>query len=199
MRQYLLYIGKQPLNMAGNLSQPALSYQYQIVDMREVDGQTLLDQDAPEAWVLAVLCDFKGRAAQDIIHAILTRLIARVGGNPARLREYVEMLDILASNRELNLNIKEELDMLNVDIEKLAVYQIGMERGLGKGIERGIEQGLEQGIEKGVQIGVEKGFQLHAEAVAKKLLAQGMPPAQIADIIELPLAAIEALQRGKNA
>jgi predicted transposase YdaD len=126
----------------------------------------------------AVLCDFQGQSAQEIVHAILTRLVGRVGDNPPRLREYVEMLDILATNRDLNLNIKEELEMLTVDIEKLAVYQIGLDRGVHKGIERGIEEGIH----------------IQATAIAKKMLAQGMAAAQIAAITDLPLAEVEALR-----
>jgi len=159
--------------MADGLRQPGLDYRYETVDMREMDSQTLPDQDSPDAWVLAILCDFKGRAPQAFVHAILTRLVGRMGGNPPRLREYVEMLDILATNRDLNVNIKEELEMLTVDIEKLAVYQMGVEKGL-------------------------KNVRVQAIGIAEKLLAQGMEPAQVAAITDLPLTEVEALRQKQD-
>lgn len=123
--QYLVYIGKEPMRMANGLDLPDFAYRYRVLDMHQVDCQALLNQDTPDAWVLAVLCDFQNRAPREIIHTILTRLLERLYDSPPRLREYVEMLDILASNRDLNLNIHEELDMLAIDVEKLATYQMG--------------------------------------------------------------------------
>lgn len=46
-----------------------------------------------------------------MVHLILTRLQQRFGDNPPRLREYVEMLDVLADNRDLNLDIYEEMSI----------------------------------------------------------------------------------------
>jgi predicted transposase YdaD len=174
VRQYLVYIGKEPLRMADGLRLPQFSYRYEVLDMRQVDCQLLLQQDSPDAWVLAVLCDFQNLKPREIIHTILSRLVGRLHDQPPRLREYIEMLDILAGNRDLNLNIREELTMLNLDIEKLATYQIGMEKGVAKGIHD------------------------HAVMTAKKLLAMHMEPARVALITDLPLSEIEALHTDQS-
>jgi hypothetical protein len=58
------------------------------------------------------------------------------------LREFVSMLEILATNRELNLNIEEEWEMLTIEYEKLPTYRIGMK------VELGLEQSLEQGAQR---------------------------------------------------
>jgi len=183
VRQYLVYIGKEGLRMADGLDSAQLSYHYAVIDMRTVDCQTLLRQDSPDAWVLAVLADFKGKPARKIVHDILARLVQRLNEEPPRLREYVSMLEILATNRDLSLNINEELEMLTIDFEKLPTYQMGMK----KGIEKGIEQGREEGT--------------HAQAlaIAARLLAKGMEPAQVAALTDLPLADIERLQAPPNA
>lgn len=60
--------------------------------------------------------------------------------------------------------------MLNIDIEKLATYQIGMEKGLRQGVHR---QALE---------------------TAQKLLAINMEVSQIASITGLPQSEIESLR-----
>ncbi len=148
-----------------------------------MDCEDFLRQDSPDAWVLAVLCDFKHRLPREVVHTILARLQQRLRDDPPRLREYVEMLNVLADNRDLNLDIYEELNMLNIDIERLAIYRIGMEKG------------MEQGIEQGERIGEQKGEQKRSVAIAINLLSMGMGLAQIADATGLPLADIEALAR----
>jgi len=112
--------------------------------MHTVDGQTLLEQDSPDAWVLAILCDFKDCPACEVVHGILARLVHRLSDQPPRLREYVSMLEILATNRDLNLNIREELEMLTIEFEKLPTYQMGMEKGLERGKEEGKQEGKEE-------------------------------------------------------
>ena len=61
------------------------------------------------------------------------------------------------------LDIREELKMLNIDIEKLASYQLGME----------------------------KGSHDSALAIAKNLLERGMETDWIASVTGLPLSDIE--------
>jgi predicted transposase YdaD len=178
VRQYVVYIGKPALTMQEGFDQPDFTYRYRLLDMHQVDCEDLLRQDSPDAWVLAILCDFHTRNPSEVVQTILARLAERLRDHPARLREYVSMLDTLASNRNLNVNIHEALNMLNIDIEKLATYQIGMEKG------------LEQGIVKGIQQGV----RLHAVETAKRLLAMNLEPSQVATITELPLSEIEGLR-----
>jgi len=174
VRQYLVYIGKEGLRMADGLDSAQLSYHYPVIDMHTVDCQTLLQQDSPDAWVLAVLADFKSSPALEVVHGILARLVRRLSDEPPRLREYVSMLEILATNRDLNVSIREELEMLTIDFEKLPTYQMGMEKGIEKGREEGIHA--------------------QALAIAARLLAQGMEPAQIAAFTDLALADVEALK-----
>lgn len=186
VRQYLVYIGKKPLAMADSLALPRFTYRYDIVNMHRVDCRALLQQDSPDAWILAILCDFQECTPREVIHTILTRLVDRLHENPPRLREYVDMLDILASNRDLNLNIREELNMLSIDVEKLATYQMGMEKGMEKGIEKGMEKGLEQGLEQGAR--------QRAMAIARNLLDMGLGSGQVASATGLSPAEIETLR-----
>lgn len=170
VRQYLVYIGKDNLTMTDGLDMPDFSYRYRVVDMHQVDCEDFLRQDAPDAWVLAILCDFKDRLPREIIHAILTRLARYFGENPPRLREYVEMLDILASNRDFNIDIFEELKMLAIDVEKLATYRLGMEKG---------EQ---------------KGAHIQALEIAKKMLEAELNPGQVASLTGLTPEEVEQLK-----
>ena len=73
----------------------------------------------------------------------------------------------------------------------------GFEKGFKKGIEQALEQGrkkgLEQGLEKGIEQGFEQGRNVERKAFAKKLLAQKMPPANVAEIIGLSLEEVQLL------
>ena len=40
---------------------------------------------------------------------------------------------LVASNRDLNIDMFEELKMLTIDLEKLATYRLGMEKGVEQG------------------------------------------------------------------
>lgn len=180
VRQYLVYIGKKPLRMTDGLNLPHLAYRYEVIDMHRIDCQSLLQQDSPDAWVLAVLCDFKDGDSREVVHTILTKLMAHLHDQSPQLREYVSMLEILASNRDLNVNITEEFDMLSIDFEKLPTYRMGMK----KGIEQGKEQGKEQGAHE------------KAIVIAKKLLTRHMEAASIAAVTGLPIEEVEQLQNG---
>ena len=182
VRQYVVYIGKAALTMPDFLELPCFRYRYDIIDMHRIDCQSLLGQDSPDAWVLAVLCDFGGEAPRAIVRTILSKLLERFHEQTQGLREYVQILEILGSNRDLNLSIDEELDMLTIDFEKLPTYQRGMKIGMEQGMEKGMEKGMEQS----------------AKIIARKLLARKMAVAEVAAVTGLTVPQIEALSAGKN-
>lgn len=184
--QYLVYIGKPALAMPDGLDLPDFSYRYRVLDMHRIGCRTLLDLAGPGqprrlgAGGLVRLP--RQEAARDNPHHSHPPAGTPARHLPPRLREYVEMLDILAGNRDLNLNIREELDMLTIDIEKLATFQLRMEKGMKRGKEEGKELGAH----------------IQSAAIAQKLLAMGMDPARIARATDLPIAEVEALRQGKT-
>ena len=142
IRQFLIYIGRAALAMTDHLGQTGLEYHYRIIDMHTVDCQALLAQDNPEALVLAILCDFKQRPAREVIHFIITRLQQLTADNTPRFREYMRMLEILSTNRDLADTIKEEEKMLSqVNYTQLPSYQLGLEFGEIKGRSEGRSEG----------------------------------------------------------
>lgn len=61
-----------------------------------------------------------------------------MGEDENGFRNYFEMLETLAENRDLQTNIEEAEKMLTeVDITKFASYRWGMKAGLAQGIEQG--------------------------------------------------------------
>jgi hypothetical protein len=137
VRQSVIYIGKARLAMDDGVQQPNLDFRYRLIDMHQVDCKVFLQRDDPDALVLAILCDFKGRNEREVVREILTRLRALTQATPQRFGEYLTMLEVLSTNRNLKDCIIEEEKMLNIAIEELPSYEIGMEKGIEQGRQRG--------------------------------------------------------------
>lgn len=175
--QYLLYIGQEKMNMASGIHSQQLDYQYAVIDMHMIDCQDFMAQSTPDAIVMAILCDFKGVPEKQIVHGLLSKLLQLTQNSSTEQREYISMLEILANNRNLSIDIQQEFEMLNLEIEQLPSYRIGMKRGESQGELRG---------EK-------RGEKIKAMLIAKKLLGTGMSIEKISEITELSLDELETL------
>jgi len=136
IRQFLIYIGTNPLTMPAGFDEPGLlgDYRYRLIDMHQIDCAGLLAQDNPDALVLAVLCDFGDRKPQEVVTYIVHRLRELLGANQRGFRDYITMLEILSENRNLQAQVKEAEHMLTeIDVERLPSFAIGFERGEEKG------------------------------------------------------------------
>ncbi len=146
VRQHIIYIGRDCLTMPAEIKEENIRFNYGLLDMRQVDCATLLEEDNPDALVLAILCDFREREPRGVVQHIFQRLQDLLGDHPKRFREYLDMLEILSENRNLRDYIKEAEAMLTrIDIEKLPSYELGLEKGMEKGLEKGLEKGMEKG------------------------------------------------------
>ena len=163
IKQYLLYIGKAPLTMADHVQTPDWRYCYNVLDMRHLDSEHFLSSDNPDALVLAILCDPKGLEANALVAHIIKKLYRLHGSKLDSLRDSLIMLDILASNRDLQNIVKENAEMF-VDVEKLGIYQLVKEKGMEKG----------------------------KREIILRLLAK-FPPEQVADLSGIPLTKVEAM------
>lgn len=151
--QYVVYIGKNSLCMNDTLKLSNLEYSYNIVDMHNIDCETLIAMDNPDALVLAILCDFKNKSEKDVLLYILKRLAELTDNNMNSLKKYTQMLETLSENRNLKKALKEAEEMLsNIAIEQLPSYELGMERGM----ERGIEQKIQEIITNSISLGLDE-------------------------------------------
>jgi hypothetical protein len=169
VKQFLIYIGREKLNMDAGIEETDHQYRYQVLDMHGIDCETLLRQESPEALIFAILGDFGAYSAREVVKVILQRLQSLTGDNLAAFRDYLLMLEVLSGNRDLKQILQEEEKMLSqVKYSDLPSYGLGMqdglEKGLEQGLEKGIEQGIHQGIERGIKQGVEQGI-LQGEAL----------------------------------
>jgi predicted transposase YdaD len=127
--QYLLYIGKDALTMRDNIATAQLNYRYPVIDMHDIDYHVFMAQNTPDALVMAILCDFKDSNTKAVVHEIICRLMELTQDDKKSLREYIRMLEILASNRHFDFDIQQEFEMLEIEIEKLPSFVMGEKKG----------------------------------------------------------------------
>ena len=173
IHQYLIYIGKPKLSMKENIDELNLNFRYNIIDMHKIDCEEFIRLDTPEALVLSILCDFKGKDELDMLIYITKRLEELTKDSDYKLGKYMLILETLSTNRDLQNKLKEAEEMLrDIKYEELPSYEIGMERGIERGFSNGISQGLSQGLSQGIintAIKMITKFKLSVEDVAKEL------------------------------
>jgi len=127
IKQYLLYIGKWKCNMQNSINKNGLDYSYAIIDMKNISCEELLQSNNPSAVVLSILCDFEDKDKQMVVNTILRRI--KELSNEQEFRNYLRMVSILSTNRNLKDEVKEGMnEMLKIDITKTPLYEIGAER-----------------------------------------------------------------------
>jgi len=134
--QYVVYLGKG--NLPNKIEDKLLKYEYNLIDMKKIDCNYFLNQNTPEAIVLAILCDFKGKKPTEIAEHIITKLKTLTDENG--FRKYVIMLEELANSQELKEYIKEaEVRLSDVRLEDLPSYEIALIRVIEKGLKNGFD------------------------------------------------------------
>ena len=114
-----------------------------------------------------------------------------VRGSPAQTN-FTKELDATISRMKQE---KEERKMyLTYTSRMMEFHRDGYEEGLHTGREQGISIGLERGREEGISLGFEQGAYEKALETARKLLARGDSPAEIAELLNLPVLQIRELQ-----
>jgi len=150
--QYCIYIGKDKNYLKDKIVNETLNYHYNLIDTREIDCEHLLNEPTPEAKVLAILCDFKQKEPRDVVRYILKEL-HRLVKDEKRLRDFMMVLEILSTNRDLKETVKEEKEMLRtMTYRDLPSYEVGYE-------ERAIEDAV-------IMV---KDFNIEPKIVAEKL------------------------------
>jgi len=184
IKQFVIYIGKEKLLMNSFIKEENLEYNFNIIDMKEIDCDILLKTDTPDALVLAILCDFKDKNPKDVIKYIIKRLHYHTRGNANEFRKYMLMLEELSTNRDFKDILKEDDMLSEINFEKHPSYEIAMEKG------------MQRGLEKGLQQGVQEGKKMVARSLLKKKL---FDEKTIANLAELPLEVILELKKEIDA
>jgi len=123
--QIVLYVGASPLAMPDVLAGHSLEFRCRVVDIRELDGEALLESGNPEENVIAVLMRLGDR------RAAVRRILGRIAeSEPAQRDITLHEFIILAGLRHLREIIQEETktmpildDIMDHDILGPAIRQ----------------------------------------------------------------------------
>jgi predicted transposase YdaD len=174
-RQVALCVGEAPLRMRDRIEGPGISGRFQLVDIRDLDGEGLLASGCIGDNVLAVLTRLGEQPKA--VRRILERVAA---GSPEERDQALAELLILAKLRRLSREVIRETRKMPI-LEDIMDHDV-----IGPAIRKGLRQGLQQGrVEGQMEIlhrQIRKRFGRIPSAVGQRMAA--LKPAQLNRIAE---------------
>ena len=153
IKQYLINFSNK--NMKNFIEE--FGYNFNIVNIKDIDCEILFNTDSPDAVVLSILCDFKDKNPIDFTTNVVVKLKKLLQNE--EFKKYMLILEELSGLRNLQNVVKEaEMRLMDIKWEDLPSYEIGMEKGFEVGMQNGLQEGLQQGIKKGEERGKIKAF-----------------------------------------
>lgn len=143
--QILLYVGEEPMRMQAELIGPELSFRYRLVNIRDLDGERLLDSEAVGDNVIAILARLRNS------HAAIRRIAEKIAILPVEQREApLKQLRLLAGLRHLEDQVEQEVRKMPIteDIRNHKVFIREMAEALHEGRQQGELTVLRRLIEK---------------------------------------------------
>jgi len=136
IKQYVINFSNK--NMKNYIDE--FGYNFNMINMKEIDCDTLLNTNSPDAIVLSILCDFKDYNPIDITSKILVKLKNML--KEEEFRKYFLILEEISGLREMKEVVKEaEMRLMDISFEDYPSYELGMEKGFNNGFNNGIQQG----------------------------------------------------------
>jgi predicted transposase YdaD len=156
-KQILLYVGEAPLRMNRTLEGDSLAFSFELVDIRDMDGEPLLESAHVGDNVIAILTKLKDRQGS------VRRILAKIAESDWAERDVaLRQLLIFAGLRRLEQYISEEVKKMPF------TYDIMDNQVIGPAIRKGMEQGLQQGLQQGREDGRQEEVQLVRRLVEKR-------------------------------
>ena len=144
-KQIVFWIGPRKVGVKDGLSfDPDLHYRYTVIDVRDIDGEFLLESEEVGEAIFAILCRLRD------VRAGIARIAGRIRRlNPVEQREALIKLLVLSGLRDLTEVVKEEIsDMpFTMDIHENTfleeIWLKGQQEGLLKGERNSLMRFLE--------------------------------------------------------
>uniref|UniRef100_A0A832GNF4 Transposase (putative) YhgA-like domain-containing protein n=1 Tax=Caldimicrobium thiodismutans TaxID=1653476 RepID=A0A832GNF4_9BACT len=139
--QVILWIGEEKIPYVEEYELGPIRFRCRAVDIKEIDGERLLESSDPDDYVLAVLCK-RGEG-------FWMKLLERLKELPPRRREsYLKKVFYFSRLRK---DVLSEFEKLKEEVGDMPiVIDINQDPLYLRGIQQGIEQGIKQGIHKGL-------------------------------------------------
>jgi hypothetical protein len=146
-RQVLLYVGEASLRMESEIRSADLFFRYRMIDIRDVDGDRLLESEETGDNIIAILARLRDHKTA------IGKIVSRIAHLPASKRETaLDQLLILAGLRRLEETVERE-------IQKMPVYiDISENKVLGPAYKRGMKEGELEGELRMLRLLIEKRF-----------------------------------------
>jgi len=149
-RQVLVYVGEAALHMESQLRGPNVWFRYRAIDIRELDGDRLIESEEVGDNVIAILAGLRDH--RDAVRKIVGKIASlAAAGREAALSQLL----ILAGLRSLEETVAREIQKMPVYIDILENKVLGPP--YKKGLEEGRQEGLEEGRREGERAGERKG------------------------------------------
>ncbi len=135
--QLVLYVGEAPMSMPNRIAGPKLDYSFDVLDLRDLDGEPLLESSALSDNILAVLMRLR-----DQRHAV-RMIVERIADADSARSESLEQLSVLAGLRKLG-------EVVNEESKRMPITESLMDHDLfGPVLRQGVAQGLVEGRVEG--------------------------------------------------
>jgi len=162
-KQIVLYVGNDRVRMPNGHSAEGLEYQYDLVDIRDLDGEVLLDSESTADNILAVLTEIPDKGAT--IRRIITKISRLEHG---RREDALRKLLILCGMRGLTKLCQEERKKMPVDLDIMDDEVLGPL--IRQGQEEGRERGREEGRAEGQAEGRAEGREQTAKVIVRRMI-----------------------------
>jgi predicted transposase YdaD len=182
---FLVYLGSDNPAFQTQLPEAEVFRGYQVINLHELDTNSLLSSQTPEQIILAILSNYSSERIEAVLRLIVSKL-KEITSSSGSLDKYLQQLLILSRLRKIEAitnKIIEEMSLL-VDIEKDTFYIKGIE----KGIEKGKLEGKLEGIEEGSQLAQRK-------MIINLISKLGLDDRSIAELTEVPLKVIRKIRK----
>jgi predicted transposase YdaD len=187
-RQVVLYVGEAPLGMDSELRGPDVSFRYRMIDIRELDGDRLLESEETGDNVIAILARLRDHKEA------VRKIVGKIAGLAAAEREAAfSQLLILAGLRRLEETVAREIRKMPVYIDLLENKVLGP--AFQRGLEKGKLEGELEGELKILRRQIEKRFGPIPKWAAEQLAARSSAELEELSVRILDVPNIEDLMR----
>ncbi|PRY42891.1 hypothetical protein CLV58_10420 [Spirosoma oryzae] len=136
IEQFVIFLGSTKPTMPVRLMHRRMQFEFSLISFTDLDYQLFLRSERPEEVVLAVLTDFRGNDAVEVLTQIVQR-INETTESDLSLKRHINQLRILTQLRNLELNLttvmdsiasffKEEKDFLYIRGQELIINNLLM-------------------------------------------------------------------------
>jgi predicted transposase/invertase (TIGR01784 family) len=170
IQQYVIYVGRDKVQMEHKLQADMLSYQYKLIDLRSFPYQTFLESEQSQEVLLAILADFGGEPAELISQKIIAKL-EELSSGKLELSQRTLQLVRLAVLRNLGKTVYNTAKKMaiTIDIKEDTLYQEGQEAGKEKAATNMLKKGMSiELISEITELPVERVAQLRQQLEASE-------------------------------